>query len=376
MSFVRPTYQEIYDRIKSDITSRLTGNVPLMKYSLLNILAWVWAGACHLVYGSIQWLSKQIIPGPLNDTEFLLRHAFFWLGGGKIAAVANRSNFGFTGTPGTSVPSGTRFVSDSGVDYRTTITTVLGAGTTSIPAISSITGAISNIPVGAILGLSSPIAFVDNNVTCLSEITPGSDEETDEALLKRILFRVQNPPAGGSRTDYVAWALASSSAIKNAWCFPNYSGLGTVQVVVIQTGSDPVATGGQLAIVDNYIKVGPPVRAPVTALITVSTVVPKDVQFYIKLKPRDAALETKIHTALQVLFDNEASPKGNDTATKGVRYGTILLSHIRDAIASVPGVEDYFIDGIYVDTILVATADITLSGLDYHKLVTTQFLNL
>jgi uncharacterized phage protein gp47/JayE len=368
MAWTRPTIKQIYDRISTDITSRLTGNAPLLRFSLLNIMAWVWAGACHLVYGAIAWLAKQIIPGPSNDPDFLARHAIMWLNRSYIAAVPASGNFTFTGTNGVNVPSGTRIVSDAGLEYVTSAGGNISSGSVTLAATCTTAGAAGNLPVSSVLSLSSPISGVNNAVTNPAEISTGADQETPTALLTKILFRIQHPPAGGSKDDYIAWAMDASVNVKNAWCFPNYTGLGTVQVVIIRTGSDPVAPGDLITVVQNYITVGPPTRAPVTAVVTTSTVVARLYDFTIAVRPNDPTVTAKITTALETLFANEASPKGNDTGTIGVRPGTILLSHIRDAISDVVGLEDFEITAITRDGVGQAIDDLNLTGLDYHVL--------
>lgn len=378
MAFPRPTLQQLYDRIKNDITSRLTGNAPLLRYSLLNILAWVWAGAFHLMYGAVLWVAKQIIPGPENDTESIRRHLYMWLNRDKIAPVPATGTATFTGTNGTVIPSGTRIISDAGIEYITQVLGTISGGTATIAITCALPGLAGNLPSGAILSLTTTISGVNTAVTIPSEIANGADEETDEAALKRIFFRIQHPPAGGSRDDYIAWALEASANVKNAWCFANYSGLGTVQVVFIRTGSDPVAPGGLITTVQNYITVGPPMRAPVTAApnVTVSTVNPRVYTFTIAVSPNDSAITAQITAALTTLFENEASPKGNDPETVGYRLGTILLSHIQEAISSVAGLEDFNITAIARDSVSQPIADLNLTGLDYHRLGTVTYTTL
>lgn len=66
-------------------------------------------------------------------------------------------------------------------------------------------------------------------------------EETDAALLARLLDHLRRPPAGGNKYDYVKWALEVDN-VAAAYCIPLYLGLGTVGVVVMAnaetTGSE------------------------------------------------------------------------------------------------------------------------------------------
>jgi uncharacterized phage protein gp47/JayE len=66
-------------------------------------------------------------------------------------------------------------------------------------------------------------------------------EETDAALLARLLEHLRRPPAGGNKYDYVKWAMSIDN-VAAAYCIPLYLGLGTVGVVVMAnaetTGSE------------------------------------------------------------------------------------------------------------------------------------------
>lgn len=56
--------------------------------------------------------------------------------------------------------------------------------------------------------------------------------ESDNDLMKRILDRIQSPPAGGNKADYIRWATEVSN-VKKAFCYPLAGGLGTVFVLII-----------------------------------------------------------------------------------------------------------------------------------------------
>jgi len=70
MPFARPTLQEIVDRIVSDIQSRITGATTLLRRSILRVLARVYAGAVHLVYGFLEFMKDQIFVQSA-DAEYL-----------------------------------------------------------------------------------------------------------------------------------------------------------------------------------------------------------------------------------------------------------------------------------------------------------------
>lgn len=65
--------------------------------------------------------------------------------------------------------------------------------------------------------------------------------ETDTAYLARLLEHIRHPPAGGNKSDYVAWAKEIDN-VADAYCYPLAQGLGTVDVVIVanetNTGSE------------------------------------------------------------------------------------------------------------------------------------------
>jgi uncharacterized phage protein gp47/JayE len=86
-------------------------------------------------------------------------------------------------------------------------------------------GTIGNIVAGAELAFVTPIAGVTD--ATVIDITGGVDEETDDELRARVLRRIRQPPMGGSKTDYEAWALAVPG-VTRSWCGPREMGMGTV----------------------------------------------------------------------------------------------------------------------------------------------------
>ena len=67
-------------------------------------------------------------------------------------------------------------------------------------------------------------------------------DDSDADLVKKILDRIQSPPAGGNKADYIRWANEIVN-VKYAYCYPLAMGLGTVVMVIV---ADEVTTGNEL----------------------------------------------------------------------------------------------------------------------------------
>lgn len=87
----------------------------------------------------------------------------------------------------------------------------------------------------------------------------GTDAETYPELLARLLFRMRNPPGGGTASDYVLWAM-EVPGVTWAKCYPLRRGAGTVDVVIATRSGTP---GPQLVTkTQEYVDKKRPVTCP------------------------------------------------------------------------------------------------------------------
>lgn len=333
---IRPTFQEIYDRIMADMESRMTGNVSILRRALLRVLAAVFAGAIHLLYGVLSLLARDIMPDQAQG-EWLGRHGYMWGVPQKNAEYAE-GTITINGTAGSVIPAGTVFIrGTSGIEYETIAECTIAVGGQVLAEVKAVeAGSAGNylhtVPAipGEVLLLSflSPVNGVDTDaIISTPGLGSGADLELVEDWRTRILARIQSTPMGGSKTDYVRWAK-EVSGVDDAWCYPTFAGSGTV-AVVIRPYDLQLATDVQTYIDD---------LKPVTANDQISQYVfgSEDiaVSLTIAIQPFDLATQNLIDNALAAFFEEEGAPGG-----------TIIWSHIDSAIAST-GVRDYKITSI------------------------------
>ncbi len=67
----------------------------------------------------------------------------------------------------------------------------------------------------------------------------GTDLETDEELLERLLFKVRNPSASGNITDYIRWSK-EVEGVYGVRVKPLWAGPGTVRVIVSGKEGEPL----------------------------------------------------------------------------------------------------------------------------------------
>ncbi|TXH42071.1 MAG: hypothetical protein E6Q97_36290 [Desulfurellales bacterium] len=125
-------------------------------------------------------------------------------------------------------------------------------------------GTAGNLTPGTVLALISPPGTSESEITLQTGPTVlGRDEESNSSLITRILNKMQRPPNGGNGTDYRDWAQDALDSAGNpvstaqliAYVYPNYDGVGSPLVVVLQTGSgtERKISAALIAAIEQYI---------------------------------------------------------------------------------------------------------------------------
>ena len=321
MAFDRPTLRELITQMTTD--AEREAGAKQLRQSNLRVLPKVFAYACHDLYGFITWILKQLF-ADTAEAQYLERQA-------SIQGIYRRAASKATGTltvsytEGATLPVGTIFMADDQTRYETTAEPEVGSYAVPVQCLE--VGTIGNREEGQTYTLVSPVTGVDAEAVG-SEMAGGAEAESDESLRERLLYRLRNPPRGGTATDYVAWAK-EVPGVTRAWCFPKEQGIGTVVVrfATDELTDDGVPTSGMVQIVADHIAES----APVTAATTVVAPVAKAVNFKIKdLIPDSESVRAQVEAELKSLFVREATPGE-----------ALLISHIRQAISSAAGEEDF-----------------------------------
>lgn len=324
MSFQRPALLDLVNRNREDVLSRLATSDQLRR-SDAEVYSRALAGGAHGLYGYLDWLARQVIYDTA-ESEYLERWAAIW-GVTRRAATYATGTVAFTGSNGAVIPSGTPLAAWDGVVYQTIAIATIAAGVASAPITAAATGLAGNRAAGQSLTLSSAIAGVSATAIA-SVLANGAEIESDDDLRYRFLLRIRQPPHGGSRGDYIQWALEVAGVAK-VWVSPLENGAGTVGVRIMTTAQGDTGTTdpADIAAVAAHIET---VR-PVTAQVTVSGVTPVAVDMIISgLLPASDEIKLGIQEAVADLLRSESEP--------GV---IVYRSHIQEAISTVTGVVDF-----------------------------------
>tara|TARA_R110002050_G_scaffold269917_1_gene412409 strand:- start:33360 stop:34412 length:1053 start_codon:yes stop_codon:yes gene_type:complete len=325
MAFKRPTLTELNERVVNDIETRVPASEPRLRRSLFNVLARVFSGVVHGLYGYLDYLSKQILPDTADD-EYLVRHASIWGLIRKPAAPAI-GNVTFTGNNGTVIPAGTLLQRSDSVEFATASEVIIAGGTALATVTAEVAGADGNTDAAIVLNLVSVIAGADSQATIDgSGLTSGSYQEDDTSLRQRVLSRIQQPPHGGALFDYQAWAL-EVSGVTRAWVSPLELGAGTVTVRFVRDDDVSIIPDlTEIEAVQDYIDN----LRPVTADVTVVAPIAVELNLTIQLTPASSLVQAAVQAELKDLLRRESQPSG-----------TILLSHLREAISIAAGETDH-----------------------------------
>ena len=218
MAFDRPSLRELISQMLAD-AEREAGATQL-RQSNLRVLPKVFAFAVHGLYAYIDWVVRQLFPDTA-EKSFLERQASIQ-GIYRREATAATGTLTVTRTAGATIPVGTVFVAADGeTRYSTTEEPEVEENEVSVQCM--ITGTGGNREAGETYSLVSPLSGVSTEATG-SEMAGGTEAESDDSLRDRLIYRLQNPPRGGTATDYVAWAM-EVPGVTRAWCFPKELGI-------------------------------------------------------------------------------------------------------------------------------------------------------
>lgn len=272
MPFIVKDYRQIRADILRDISNnKFAVNAYVGEDSDYAIRANATATSIEGLYEHQQWIARQIFADTADIDILETRHAAPRGINRKVAAFATGS-VRVTGSVGSPVPIGTEAKSNSGLSYITTVAGVIGSGgSADIAAKAALTGLAGNQIAGAALTLTAAPRGTQSQATIVS-MTGGTDIETPESLLARVLFDMRLPPSGGAKHDYYKWAL-EVPGVTDAYVFVQRRAINGVDVVIETNGGLPSAQ--LIADVTSYINARCPLC--VDLLVMAPTLLPVNI---------------------------------------------------------------------------------------------------
>lgn len=328
--------EEIKNKIYNQFYSRLKPLENTPKNDLIKVISEVESGIYHSLLGDIDFLKKQIFPDTA-EKDYLRAH---WSDRVPPLYPATASGtIEIKGTAGVSIPSGSIWKSAQGKTYFTTASSIIGAdGTVEAEVQAENMGVDSNLSSGSKLTLSSNlIAYVESEATVKKDIAGGTDGESDENYLVRVM-NYYTASANGHKGDFVSWALESSSEVTKAWEFKNFNRFGALIITVLggnnQSGFVKVSNTAR---VQEYIeKLAPPVIFTVMAAEIIK------INFTVDLLDNEDTLanRNRIKDAFVSYFNEYAKPDLSLTSQM-FRDLVVDAQTLTDATVSIEGGDKY-----------------------------------
>lgn len=223
----------------------------------------------------------------------------------------------------TVLKSGAELTDSNGkVFFELTQATELTASVpTEVTAVCTSTGKLS-IPENSIRFVSSVSGIVITNEAQIS----GTDDETDEALFRRLQFRLQNQPGCGTAADYKRWALE----IPGVGYARVKVGAGEISTFIADDDCGPVSSAQISAVMANFDE-----KRPLGAVVGVSSATVRSasiaatVQLFdgYSLQEVQAAYEDMLHSCIgEIAFDD--------------RTDVLTIARLSHYLMSIDGVED------------------------------------
>lgn len=326
MSLTRPTLKNLVEMRQADIQARFPGDGVYRRKSALGALARVMAGGEHGLYGYLDNVALQLLPDSCNE-ETLVRWAAAY-GLTLIPAQPAAGRIQVTGLDGAQLDVTDRWQSATGVVYAVADAVTLDGTTAEVSLIAETAGSTGNLDAGATVTLVNPVAGIEGSAVVIGDgLNGGAEIEDIEALRVRLLARLRQPAQGGAASDYEVWARDAYPAIEQVWVSDEQGpGFVLVRFIVSDAAGGPIPSSTIVDTVDAALQAQRPVAARVTTLAPVAE--PQD--FEVQLTPDTPAVRAAVTDALTDLLRREGEPSG-----------TILLSHIREAISTAAGETDH-----------------------------------
>lgn len=160
------------------------------------------------------------------------------------------------------VSQGALFQTQDGTEFSAT-STVKVTASADVPIQAVEYGSKGNVAAGAITIIPMSIPGI-TRVTNAKATYDGFDEETDDELRERLLFKVRMPATSGNINDYIEWGT-SVEGVGHITVVPLWNGNGTVKLLVTDSNGQP-ASADLLARVTEKVESMHPIGADVSVI--------------------------------------------------------------------------------------------------------------
>ncbi len=332
MTFPIPGLLEIIKRGESDYKFETGSDASALQGRYERALVKSQAGHASLMYQHVAWGVRQFFVRFADDEGMLVSKAASF-GVDRKPASRAEGTIQMNGTGGTVVPKGFRFIRADGEPFEMIAeqTIVLGFEF-NLRAVNP--GAAGNTEAGIEFFAQEPLTGLSAAAPVIQKFKGGLDAEGIEDLRSRLLFRLANPPGGGTLADYKRWAW-EVPGVTRVWTYDMHPKIGDVYVLFTRDGDGAndliFPNAAQIASVQEYRDAKAPGGLPGP---TVAAPIPKVLAMSLALMPDNATNRTAVEDAVRDMLYQRAKPP--------VEAGTSFSrTWIAEAISGAPGEEEH-----------------------------------
>jgi len=222
------------------------------------------------------------------------------------------------------IPLGSIFQTETGISFQATkVVTVSKSG--DVPVECTAAGIVGNVAAKTVTKIPMSIPGISSVINDAA-MHDGFNEEDDDSLFNRLLFKVRQPATSGNKNEYLQWAT-SVAGVGKAIVLPLWNGNGTVKVLITDTNGTPASSDLQNKVL-SYIESVRPIGA------TVTVAAPTIFNVKVAIKPLDS--KNASATAIQnVINDYFSSHQFDNIRITCAMIGKMILEDSRC------GVSDY-----------------------------------
>ena len=331
------TADDVYASMRAMLPDDIDSSEGSHTWNLLMPTAMVASELCEYVLPQV----IQLIFPEWSYGEYLDAHAQV-RGMTRKEATPATGEITITGAENTVIPVGSMFstaslnTDDPSISYVTTeAATIPATGSVTVSIECAEAGSQGNTAANTIIFLSSTVVGI-TGVTNEDPVTGGTDEESDEALIARIVEydQTQSDSYVGNIADYKRWSM-SVAGVGNASIVPAQDATGTVTIVITDANGDPASEDLCTAVYNYIMRPDNPIArlAPINALVDVVSPTTVDIGVQATVEIVEDAVLSDIAAAFQTQLNAYMTEAMTDQEVKITKIGAIL--------SAIDGVNDF-----------------------------------
>lgn len=200
-----PGTDSILEDLRNSVKTEVAGTDPwIWPNNLVPVLKAI-AQGLRGAYLRLEFVHQQAFVTTATG-EYLDYHGIQAGGLSRSPAKFAQGNVNVTAVLGTVIPDSIQFARSDGKIFQSIGTTTVTKSPMTMFVKAMDVGEIYNTDQGATLTPLTTIAGVTSCIVATGGLIGGTEEESDDSFRQRILYYKQNPPHGGSPSEYVEWA--------------------------------------------------------------------------------------------------------------------------------------------------------------------------